>query len=44
MGMEHRRIVPLSQVAPLFPAMADQLPAINEALRRINMGRMEFLP
>ncbi len=44
MGMEHRRIVPLSQVATLFPAMADQLPAINEALRRINMGRMEFLP
>lgn len=44
MGMEDRRVLPLSQVARWFPAMAEQLPAINEALRRINMGRMEFLP
>lgn len=44
MGMKTSRSILLSQAGELFPAMAEMLAPINEALRRINMGRMEFLP
>ena len=39
-----RLAVGLARAAPLYPALADRLGPINEALRRINVGRMDFLP
>ena len=44
MGMKTSQPILLSQAGELFPGMAELLAPINEALRRINMGRMEFLP
>ena len=44
MGIKTSQTILLSRAAELFPGLADMLSPINEALRRINMGRMEFLP
>lgn len=43
--MKHiRKMLPLSECLSFFPALANQLPAINQALRNINLGKMDYLP
>lgn len=39
-----RKIVALDDCTELFPALAERLSGINQALRNINFGKMDFLP
>jgi hypothetical protein len=39
-----RLTVPLARAAALYPALADRLAPINQALRSINVGRVDYLP
>jgi hypothetical protein len=39
-----RKLVPVSDCAELFPELQELLPAVNQALRNINRGKMDFLP
>lgn len=39
-----RLSVPLARVEALYPGLADRLAPINQALRSINFGHVDFLP
>ncbi len=39
-----RKVIPLDACSELFPELAQELPGINQALRNINFGKMDFLP
>lgn len=39
-----RYTAPLPKIAPLIPEFASLLPAINQALRNVNLGKMDYLP
>ncbi len=41
---EWRTTVPLNDCVDLFPLLANRLSEINQALRNINFGKMDFLP
>ena len=36
--------LPVERAIPFFPALGDRLPEINQALRHINYGQMDYLP
>jgi hypothetical protein len=36
--------LPVERAIALYPALGDRLPAINQALRHINYGQMDYLP
>ncbi|WP_207711504.1 hypothetical protein [Sulfobacillus harzensis] len=39
-----QKLVPLEDCRDLFPHFGQRLAAINQALRHINLGKMDFLP
>jgi hypothetical protein len=39
-----KKLVPIRDCLDLFPDLADRLPSINQALRNINLGKMDYLP